>query len=141
MKTIQNAAQVPNTALWGARRKNGLERKQAAWLLGHKSPDALARYERGEVEPNFDNAVKLSVIYGTALEALFPLKYATFRHELSSKVTSMRSHSQGTIDALLLQRINVCSYEQTLLESDSRAAFLPHVRDHVTKLAKLLAGL
>ncbi|MEJ7848813.1 MAG: hypothetical protein WKF92_12070 [Pyrinomonadaceae bacterium] len=140
MKTIPNPAKVPNTALWRARRKNGFERKQAVWLLGHKNPDALARYERGEAEPNFDNAVKLSVIYGWSLEDLFPLKYAEFRQELSSKVTALRSRSPASADSLL-HRINVCSYEQTLLESSSRAGFLPHVRDHVTKLAKLLAGL
>ena len=140
MKTVHNKARVLNTALWRARRKNGLERKQASWLLGHKTPDALARYERGEVEPNFDNAVKLSVIYGWALEDLFPLKYATFRQELSAKVTTMRSHSPVSTDSLL-RRINVCSYEQTLLELNPGSDFPPHVRDHVTKLAKLLAGL
>lgn len=140
MKTIQNPPKIPNTALWRARRKNGLERKRAAWLLGHKNPDALARYERGEAEPNFDNAVKLSVIYRSPLEDLFPLKYATFRQELSSKVTALRSRSPASADSLL-HRINTCSYEQTLLESSSRAEFLPYVRDHVTKLARLLAGL
>jgi DNA-binding XRE family transcriptional regulator len=140
MKTIQKTAQAPNTALWRARRKSGLERKQAAWILGHKSPDALARYERGPVEPNFDNAVKLSIIYGCALEDLFPLKYATFRQELSSKVIAIRSHSRASADSLL-HRMNICSYEQTLLESNSKADFPPHVRDHVTKLARLLAGL
>ncbi len=140
MKTFQNSAKIPNTALWRARRKNGLERKQAAWLLGHKSPDALARYERGEAEPNFDNAVKLSVIYGWSLEELFPLKYAAFRQELSTKVKTRRSHSPASVNALL-HRINVCSYEQTLLELNSGSNFPPHVRDHVTKLARLLAGL
>ena len=140
MKSFHNPTKVPNTALWRARRKTGLERKQAAWLLGHKSPDALARYERGETEPNFDNAVKLSIIYGRSLEDLFPLKYAGFRQELSSKLTAMRSRPPATADSLL-HRINSCSYEQTFLESGSRAEFLPHVRDHVTKLARLLAGL
>jgi len=140
MKTIQNTAKVPNTALWRARRKSGLERKQAARLLGHKSPDPVARYERGESEPNLDNALKLSIIYGCSLEDLFPLKYATFRHELSSKVTAIRSHSRASDDTLL-HRINICSYEQTLLQSKSRSNFPPHVRDHVTKLARLLAGL
>ena len=140
MKSIQNMTTAPNTALWRARRKSGLERKQAAWLLGHKSPDALARYERGEAEPNFDNALRLSVIYGCGLEDLFPLKYASFRSELTSKVIAIKSHSRASVD-ILLNRINVCSYEQTLLESNSKSDFLPHLRDHVTKLAKLLAGL
>ena len=140
MKNIQKSAKVPNTALWRARRKTGLERKQAARLLGHKSPDALARYERGEIEPNFDNAVKLSIMYGWALEDLFPLKYAGFRQELCSKAAEVRSHSRAS-ENTLLHRINVCSYERTLLESHSSSNFLPHVRDHVTKLAKLLAGI
>ncbi len=140
MKTTQIAAKAPNTALWRARQKSGLERKQAAWLLGHKSPGPLARYERGEAEPNFDNALKLSVIYGYPLEDLFPLKYAAFRQELSSRVIAIRSHSRASAESLL-SRINVCSYEQTLLESNSEPNSFPQVRDHVTRLAKLLARL
>ena len=140
MKTIQNAAKVPNTALWRARRRSGLERKQAAWLLGHKNPDPIARYERGETEPSFDNAIRLSIIYEHRLEELFPFKYASFRNEMASRALTGRHQTNPQFDDLF-DRINICSYEDALHDPARSADFFPHVRDHVTKLAKLLAGL
>ncbi|MBK9214619.1 MAG: helix-turn-helix transcriptional regulator [Chloracidobacterium sp.] len=130
----------PNTALWRARRKTGLERKQSAWLLGHRTPDTIARYERGETEPSLDNAVKLSIAYGCGLEKLFPLKYESFRRELATKALSIRMQPTDARHDLFA-RINVCSYEDALRDPERSAEYFPHVRDHVTRLAKRLAGL
>ncbi len=135
-----SASNTPNTALWRARRKSGLERKQSGRLLGHRGADAVARYERGDAEPNLDNAIKLAIIYGCGIEDLFPLKYAAFRLELGTKALPVIRH-KAAANADLFSRINVCTYEDALHEPHRCAEYSPHVRDHITKLAKQLAGL
>lgn len=130
----------PNTAIWRTRRRLNVERKQVAWVLGHASPDQIARYERGEVEPSLDNAIRLSIIYGCDLEGLFPHKYESFRRELASKALSMKTLETSS-DYDLFARVNVCSYEDALGDPDRAALYFSHVRDHVTRLAKRLAGL
>jgi transcriptional regulator with XRE-family HTH domain len=139
MRSISNQKN-PNTALWRARRRCGFERKQVAWMLGHKTSDSLARYERGESEPSFDNAIRLSIIYRRSLDELLPHKYAALRTELTSKALTMRPNSNAATSALFT-RVNVCTYEEAFQDPIRSAHYFPFVRDHVTKLAKLLAGL
>jgi len=141
MKATISNKQGPNTALWRARRQCGLAIKQSARLLGHRTPDAIARYERGETEPSFDNAIRLSIIYGRDLAELFPHKYEAFRHELGSKVLAARKHVWPPLPLDLFERINSCTYESALKDPALRDEYFPHVRDHVTRLAKHLAGL
>ena len=131
---------IPNTALWRARRQSGLERKQSAWLVGNRSPDSIARYERGETEPSLDKAIRLSIIYGCGMEELFPLKYELFRRELAKKAVSLGvRHANLTTE--LIARLHVCTYEDALGDDETSAEYFPYVRDHVTRLAKRLAGL
>lgn len=49
----------------------GLEQKQAAFLLGHKSTTQLSRYERGGRIPSLRTALKLESAYATPLRVLF----------------------------------------------------------------------
>ena len=142
MKRTKPNTRVPNTALWRARRRCGLEMKQASRLLGHLQPNSIARYERGETEPSFDNAVMLSIIYGCELEDLFPHKYELFRRQVASRTVPVRNRSTpNTFPAGLFDRANNCTYENTLHDPSVSADFLPYVRDHVTRLARRLAGL
>jgi transcriptional regulator with XRE-family HTH domain len=132
----------PNTALWRARRRSGLERKRASWLLGHSNPDTIARYERGQTEPSLDNSIRLSLVYGCALEDLFPFKYAAFRRELAPRMASMQNRSVRSNNPGLFDRVSRCSYEELLDDTDHPAEnYSPQVRGHVTRLAKRLAGL
>ena len=61
---------ITNNALWRIRRKNGLEPKQVAWLLGQKSPDIISGYERGAKNPNLTNGGDdaLRVFFDTFVE-------------------------------------------------------------------------
>ena len=132
---------TPNTALWRARHQCGLEIKQSARLLGHRTPDAIARYERGETEPSFDNAIRLSIIYGCDLEQLFPHKYQMFRDELTSRTLPIRKQAVKQSPTDLFERVNSCTYENALFDPERSADYTPFARDHVTRLAKRLAGL
>ena len=58
-----------DNALWRLRRQHGLEQKQAAYLLGYRTTDALSRYERGMQQPNLQHAIKLSLLYQATLAA------------------------------------------------------------------------
>lgn len=57
--------------LWIYRKKMGLEQKQAAFLLGHKSTTQLSRYERGGRTPSLRTALKLESAYATPIRVLF----------------------------------------------------------------------
>lgn len=130
----------PNTALWRTRRRLNLELKQVAWALGHKTADQIARYERGEAEPNLDNAIRLSIIYGCGADELFPVKYEAFRRQLLSRILTITARGPDS-GAELLSRIYVCSYEEALDDPVCSEQYATHVRDHITNLAKRLAGL
>ena len=138
--TGEIASKKPNTAMWRIRRSLGLERKQVAATLGHNGPDTVARYERGEADPSFDNAIRLSLIYGCGLEELFPFKYASFRRELGPKLISVRKITNNAAKQRF-GRTDTCSFEDAINDPACPAEYFPHVRDHVTRLAKLLAGL
>jgi len=141
MSENKHSENIPNTPLWRARRKSGFERKRSSWLLGHRTPDTIARYERGETEPNLDNAIRLSIIYGSSIEELFPHKYEAFRHEIGSKFLAIRKQVTPPVPSSLFERINSCSYESALKDPSRSAEYFQHVRDHITRLAKHLAGL
>jgi transcriptional regulator with XRE-family HTH domain len=123
--------------LWRVRRQRGLERKQVAWALGHKSPDSLARYERSESEVSFDNAIRLSLIYRCSVEDLFCDRFSAARKELSHRVDRIpklfgESH---------IQLPDHCTIENDFHEDEISPLRRNHLRAHVTKLAKQLAGL
>lgn len=131
----------PNSALWRIRRKQGLERKQVAWILGHGSPDIISRYERGDQQPSLDNALKLSIIYNCTLEDMFPDRYRLYRSQLSERTLKIPRQFIPQPPTKLLDRINQCSYEDIIIDTAENVAGHSLVRDHVTRLAKRLAGL
>ena len=125
--------------LWRARRQAGLERKQVSHLIGHRTPDPLARYERGEIEPTLDNAIKLAVVYGVDLEALYPHKYETFRKEILPRIKA--GYFAEPKAGQIISRLSKCSWEAALDDESAADFYSPYVRSHVTTLAKRLAGL
>ncbi len=140
MQTHEQSLQ--SNALWRIRRRRGLEPKQVGWLLGHKSPEVVSGYERGSSQPNLNNALKLSVVYGCSVEDLFPDRIEAFRSELASKVLKIPGFLALPADQeILVEQINRCSYESLLDDQDPSEKNSRVVRSHITKLAKQLAGL
>lgn len=135
---IASKGRKTNTALLRARRRRVLERKQVSSLLGYRGTQVLAAYERGERIPGLENAIKLALIYDCSLEAIFPEPYRIARHDLSK--SALKSPARKNASASLLS-MHSCSYEELLSDPATAGPYHGLVRDHITKLAKVLAGL
>lgn len=61
---------INSSSLALRRKRLGYERKQIAFLLGHKTTHQLCRFETGQRTPSFKEAVKLSLLYKLPLHAL-----------------------------------------------------------------------
>jgi transcriptional regulator with XRE-family HTH domain len=72
---------VPNL-LWVARQKAGLSQRAVARRLGHRSSARISDYETGRRLPSLPTALKLGVIYRTALDELFAPLRAALREAL-----------------------------------------------------------
>jgi transcriptional regulator with XRE-family HTH domain len=68
--------------LWQARKRIGLERKQVAFLLSHKTTDDISRYEKGNSLPNLNTALKLEIIYRVPIRLLFQSLFEEYREEI-----------------------------------------------------------
>jgi transcriptional regulator with XRE-family HTH domain len=68
--------------LWIARRRMRISQKYVARLLGHASTTMLSKYECGQRTPPLVIAIKLAVIYRTAVEELFPRLYRELKTEI-----------------------------------------------------------
>ena len=87
-----------NNRLWQIRHKIGLEQKQVARLLGHKTTDQISRYERGRSVPSFKSACKLAIIYGTSLPELFPEHCEQYRREILDRAEAFSASLNFKID-------------------------------------------
>ena len=133
---------ILNNALWRIRRSRGLELKQVAWLLGHKTSNLISSYERGERTPNLLTGLRLAVIYGCQVENLFPERLESYRAVLTSKALRLpRAIFPPSAESRIFENLNTCSYERLLEQLDLNEQKGRLVRDHITKLAKSLARL
>ena len=135
---ILSQSKKTNTALLRARRRRAFERKQVSSLLGYRGTQVLASYERGDRIPGLENAIKLGLIYDCSLEAIFPGAYHSARQDLSK--SALKGLTSNKISASL-RSMHLCSYEELLSDSATAEPYRGFVRDHITKLAKMLAGL
>lgn len=132
---------IPINALWCIRQANGLELKQVAKLLGHRSSESIARYEKSDSQPNLQTVIKLMLIYNSDLQQMFPDLFECCRKEVegnlkrSTSILSIRDREN------LAEHINSCTYEEMFnhpnLSENDRAI----IRKHLTKLANKFAYL
>lgn len=147
-----------NNRLWNARRKIGLEQKQVANLLGHKTSDQISRYERGTRFPNFKTAFKLAIIYGASLQELFPEHYERYRREVQAKAEAYAASLNAGTNYNLTNEIEtiepsldsaresnqdapLCHYARLLENPFLSHTELAAVKKHVTKLVRTMAHL
>ena len=132
---------IPINALWRIRQESGLELKQVAKLLGNRSNQNVAHYEKSNSQPNLQTVIKLMLIYNSDLKEMFPDLFECCRREIqenlkkSASVLSIRDREN------LAEHINSCTYEEmlnnpTLTENEKLI-----IHKHLTKLAKTLAYL
>jgi transcriptional regulator with XRE-family HTH domain len=128
--------------LWLARKRRGLGQKQVAYLLD-KTVDEISRYERGLRIPSLETVLGLELIYGIPARLLFKDIYEQMQTKISARIPSQELLKAIYPEALSEGQMSgeYCSYQEILnLQSDS-AQERSKVRDHITKLAKKLAGL
>jgi transcriptional regulator with XRE-family HTH domain len=149
-----------NNRLWKARHKIGLEQKQVARLLGHKTCDQISRYERGSRLPGFKTAVKLTILYGVSLEEIFPEHYKRFNLEIQTKAEAFvaslnngiknkpaNSNTESEASASLpLSRESshdslLCHYARLLENPSPSKTELEAVRKHAIKLIRTMTYL
>lgn len=132
---------LPINSLWRIRQANGLELKQVAKLLDHRSSESIARYEKNESLPNLQTAIKLMLIYNSDLKQMFPDLFEKCRREIEDNLKKSLPFLSVRNRENLAEHINFCTYEekfnyQNLSENDQSI-----IRKHLTKLAKKLAYL
>jgi len=131
---------IPINALWRIRQANGLELKQVAKLLGHRSGESIAHYEKSGAHPNLKTTVKLMLIYNSDLKEMFPDLFECCRQEIEENVKkycwsfSIRNREK------LAENINSCTYEDMFNCPDLSESERNNIRSHITKLAKALSN-
>jgi transcriptional regulator with XRE-family HTH domain len=127
--------------LWLARKRRGLVQKQVAFMMG-KTVDEISRYERGARIPELPTLIGLEIIYGTPLRMLFKDLYEQVLTEIREKVKSRTGLSSLYPELLSEDGSNEwCSYEGLINSAGKSDIERLKVRDHVTRLAKKMAGL
>ena len=129
--------------LWKARKRRGLGQKQVAFLIG-KTIGEVSRYERGVRLPELQTILALEIAYGVPLRVLYEDLYEQVRTEMRQRIET--SANTETIYADLLARVNreatqYCAYEEAVSTATASFPERGQVRDHITRLAKNLAGL
>jgi transcriptional regulator with XRE-family HTH domain len=128
--------------LWLARKRRGLGQKQVAYLLD-KNVDEISRYERGIRIPSLETVLGLELIYGIPARLLFKDVYEQLQAEISARTPSQEVLKAIYPEASAEGQLSgeYCSYQEILNLQSGSAQERSKVRDHITKLAKKLAGL
>jgi transcriptional regulator with XRE-family HTH domain len=128
--------------LWLARKRRGLGQKQVAYLLD-KTVDEISRYERGLRIPSLETVLGLEMIYGIPASMLFKDIYEQLQAKISARIPSQELLKAIYPEALAEGQLSgeYCSYQEILNLQSGSTQERAKVRDHITKLAKKLAGL
>lgn len=132
---------IPVNSLWRIRQANVLELKQVAKLLGLKSSTNISRYENSLSQPNLQTVIKLMLIYNTNLKEMFPGLFDRCRKEIEDNLKKYAWSLSFNDRQVLFERINSCTYEEMLNNSNLNENDKTIIRKHITKLANKLAYL
>lgn len=73
------------------RRKAGFSQDEIAYLLGIESGAAVSRHERGVREPNLQNTLAYSIIYGIVANELYDQRCSEICADLWARVEQLRT--------------------------------------------------
>lgn len=141
--TAQGGKNRTSNRLWLARKRRGLGQKQVAYLLGHKTPDLVSRYEKGVKLPNLQTALMLEVIYGIPVRLLFKEHFESLQIKVHEKIKANETIS-GLFGSLLTEDQELrefCAHEEMLKASNLSEADLGKIRRHATFLVNKMAYL
>jgi len=71
------------------RKRSGFTQEELGFLLGHKKHSAISRYEAGERSPDLKTAFAYQVLFGRALEELFPGLQDEVRSEVGKRAQQL----------------------------------------------------
>lgn len=112
--------------LWLARQNTGLERKEVAYLLHHRTTDQIARYENGRRVPSLRLLLEIEFLYGLPAHLIFPDLY----QELARKIRERATSSPALLKKLQLISGDYCSFLALLqkgpLTAEEQTAFKNH---------------
>lgn len=141
--TAQGGKNRTSNRLWLARKRRHLGQKQVAYLLAHKTPDLVSRYEKGAKLPNLQTALMLEIIYGVPVRMLFKELFESLQTEIQERIKT-----NETISSIFGSLLNedkelreFCAHEDMLKASNLSEADLSRIRRHVTLLVKKMAYL
>lgn len=60
-----------NNNLKALREKHNLTQQQLAKIIGHKSNDLISHWEKGQMIPNLNNLIKLSITFNVSIHELY----------------------------------------------------------------------
>jgi transcriptional regulator with XRE-family HTH domain len=122
-----------NSRLLALKRKHhGYEQKQIAVLLGHKSTYQISRYETGQREPGLKDELKLFMLYGLPVRALFDQYLRKCRKELENTIRNSKMSDRINLENVAT--VDYCSY----LEAMSACLISTGVSDAVRHHIKIL---
>jgi transcriptional regulator with XRE-family HTH domain len=117
--------------LWLARSRRNLKQKQIAYLLGHNSLDQVSRYENGSRLPTLQTALKLEIILGVPVRAMFPELYASLRSEIRERGTASRGLKEKLGDMFVDEH---CSYQELLVDANVTMNVREKIHRHAADL-------
>lgn len=89
--------------IWKHRKRLHLGQRRMAYLLGHSDHKQICKWEKGDVVPNLQNALRLSYILQIPVESLFMELYRDMAEEVEERQKSLpkgvqkRSNSETLI--------------------------------------------
>lgn len=67
------------------RKNSGLRQVDVAEMLGHMSADRISHWEKGFAAPGLVNLFKLSILFKTPPQELYPKLYAEIQDDLNKE--------------------------------------------------------
>ncbi len=74
------------------REELGYKQSDLAFLLGHKNPSQVSRYEKGQILPDSENIFKLSYSLKTLPEWLYPGMTKKWKEEVAKREDILRKN-------------------------------------------------
>ena len=120
------------------RKKTGLEQKQVAALLGHKTADQISRFERGAKLPNLKTALKLGIIYQLPIRVLFYEYFEACFDELKNQGKDANTvvNSNNLKEVISSDGVEFCTFAEKLKAVRVPKTDLDEVRSHIAKLVR-----
>ena len=80
--------------IWKYRTLKGLKQEELAFLLGHKTPTQISRYERGLVMPKVEQISKICFGLGTEIQSLYPNQIKEWQREVEIQKEKLRKNKE-----------------------------------------------